>query len=60
MRSGFDRVDRDLRDLRGEVGALRIEMREEIGSLRSTLLRVGGGTIVGLIGVIAAILVRGG
>jgi hypothetical protein len=52
MRSGFDRVDRDIRDLRSE-------MREEFRALHALLYRIGGGIIFGLIGVIAAILVRG-
>ncbi|HEX2358635.1 MAG TPA: hypothetical protein VHH72_02330 [Solirubrobacterales bacterium] len=70
MRSGFARVDGDIRDLRGEVGALRTELRSEMGMLRSELggqieglrmllLRIGGGLIVALVGVIAAILARG-
>jgi hypothetical protein len=42
---GFDRVDRDIRELRGVIE-----------SLRTTLLRVGGALMVGLIGVIAAVL----
>ncbi|MBW8060669.1 MAG: hypothetical protein FVQ78_10220 [Solirubrobacterales bacterium] len=46
--AGFDRVDRDFRDLRAEVGALR-----------SALIRVGGGIMAGLIGLIAAVLSNG-
>lgn len=47
MDAGFARVDADIRELRTEIGGLRL-----------TLLRVGGGIImVGLVGVIAAILV---
>jgi hypothetical protein len=45
---GFDRVDRDIRELRGVIE-----------SLRTTLLRVGGGLMVGLIGAIAAVLSTG-
>jgi hypothetical protein len=45
---GFDRVDRDIRELRGVIEALR-----------ATLLRVGGGLMVGLTGVIAAVLSTG-
>ena len=52
MRTGFARVDQDIRDLRGE-------MREEFRSLHALLFRIGGSIIVGLIGVIAAILARG-
>jgi 3-dehydroquinate synthetase len=52
MRSGFARVDQDIRDLRAE-------MREEFRSLRTALYGIGGGIIVALIGVIAAILAQG-
>jgi hypothetical protein len=48
MDAGFARVDADLRELRGEIDALRI-----------TLIRVGGGIMAGLVGVIAAVLARG-
>lgn len=44
----FDRVDADIRDV-----------RTAIGSLQATLTRVGGGIMVGLVGVIGAILARG-
>ena len=47
MDAGFARVDADIRELRAEIGGLRL-----------TLLRVGGGIMVGLVGVIAAILVE--
>lgn len=50
MDAGFARVDADIRELRAEL-------RMEIGGLRLTLLRVGGGIMIGLVGVIAAILV---
>jgi hypothetical protein len=46
MDAGFACVDADIRELRAEIGGLRL-----------TLLRVGGGIMVGLVGVIAAILV---
>lgn len=45
MDAGFARVDAEIRELRAEIGGLRV-----------TLLRVGGGIMVGLIGVIAAVL----
>jgi len=44
--AGFARVDADIRELRAEIGSLRV-----------ALLRVGGGIMIGLVGVIAAILV---
>jgi hypothetical protein len=46
MDAGFARVDADIRELRAEIGGLRL-----------TLLRVGGGIMIGLVGVIAAVLV---
>lgn len=48
----FERVDRDIRDL-------RLEMHAEIGGLRTAMIRVGGGIMVGLAGVIAAIGANG-
>lgn len=70
IRSGFARVDHDIRDLRGEVGALRADVNAQMGAMRSELggqieavrlllLRIGGGLLVTLVGVIAAILLRG-
>jgi hypothetical protein len=62
MDAGFERVDRDIRDLGGRVDGLggRIDgLGVRIDALQVTMLRVGGGTIVALIGVIGAILVRG-
>ncbi len=49
MDAGFARVDADIRELRAEL-------RAEISGLRLALIRVGGG-IIGLVGVIAAVLV---
>jgi hypothetical protein len=49
MDAGFARVDADIREL-------RLEMRSELGALRMTLLRVGGGIMIGLVGVIAALV----
>jgi hypothetical protein len=57
--AGFARVDAELRELRGEIRGLGSELRGEIDALRITMLRVGGGVIVGLVGVIAAVLVSG-
>lgn len=52
--------------MRGEIGALRAELRGEVGTLRGeidalriTMLRVGGGVMVGLVGVIAAVFASG-
>jgi hypothetical protein len=70
MRSGFARIDEDIRGLRGEIGALRVEVREESAALRaemnagfaavnSKVDRFGGGLLIALVGVIVAILARG-
>jgi hypothetical protein len=59
MRDGFSRVDQDIRDLRVEMREGFAELRTEINDLRLVMLRVGGAMIVGLIGVIAAILACG-
>lgn len=63
MRSGFARLDLDLRDLRsqmvGELGSVRTEMREEFRSQRTALYSIGGGIIVALIGVIATLIAQG-
>jgi hypothetical protein len=59
MDAGFERVDGDIRELRTEIRDMRAELRSEIDALRVTLIRVGGGMMAGLVGVIAAVLVRG-
>jgi hypothetical protein len=56
MDAGFDRVDRDIRDLRGEMNAGFVDMRGEINALRSLMLRVGGGIMAS---VVAAALLHG-
>jgi hypothetical protein len=57
--AGFDRVDRDIRELRGEMRGEFAEVRGEIGALRAIVIRGGGGIMAGLIGVIAAVLSHG-
>lgn len=59
MDAGFDRVDADVRELRIETREGLAAVRGEIDMLRITLLRVGGGVIVGLVGVIAAVFAGG-
>jgi len=53
MDAGFERVDREIRELRSELrsemAALRTDLQGEIAALRSTTNRIGGGIIVGLI-----------
>jgi hypothetical protein len=68
--SGFDRVDRDIRELRADIGTLRSEMHGEIGTLRSemhgefsalrlTFLRLGGGLLIALVGTVTVQIVAG-
>lgn len=59
MDAGFARVDADIRELRHDTRTGLAEVRGEIEALRATILRVGGGMMVGLVGVIAAVLARG-
>jgi hypothetical protein len=56
MDVGFDRVDRDIRDLRGEMNAGFVDLRHEINGLRSLILQVGGGISAS---VVAAALLHG-
>ncbi len=51
----FDLVDRRFDRVEGEVVALRRDM----SGLQTTLNRVGVGIIIGLVGVIAAVLTNG-
>jgi hypothetical protein len=44
--AGFDRVDSDIRELRGDIGSLRL-----------VIMQVGVGLMIGMAGVIASILV---
>jgi len=56
----FDEVDRRFDRVEGEIVELRSEMRAGFAALQSVLNWAGGGIIVTLFGVIAAILVKGG
>ena len=50
--AGFDRVDRDIREL-------RVEMKEGLAEVRTTIYRTNVAMFAGLLGVIATILARG-
>jgi len=52
----FEQVDRRFDRVEGEI----VELRHGIGGLQTTLNRIGGSMIVGLMGVIAAVLLKGG
>ena len=62
-RSGFARVDQDIRDVRNGMHQgfteLRSEMHEGFAELRTAIHRTNLSLIAGLIGVIATILARG-
>lgn len=52
MDSGFERVDRDIREL-------RLEMRQGFESMQATMWRIGGAMIVCLLGAIVAFSLGG-
>jgi hypothetical protein len=65
MDAGFERVNRDVRELRGEIAGLRTEVRFEFGELRAdvrsdisglraAMNRFGAGMILSMLGLIAA------
>ncbi len=56
MESGFERVDRDIRDLRAEMNHGFASVRAELTELRGLIWRLNGGIIVA---VVVAILLRG-
>lgn len=57
MDAGFDRLDRDIRDVRAEVHELRTEMNNRFEATNRLIVQVGGGMVVtmvaGFLGVIA-------
>jgi hypothetical protein len=52
----FDSVDRRFDRVEGEI----VELRHGIGGLQMTLNRIGASMVIALVGIIAAILARGG
>jgi len=59
MDTGFAELRADLRTFHSEARSEFADVRGGIDALQQTILRVGGGMMVGVIGVIAAVLVRG-
>jgi hypothetical protein len=55
----FDHIDRELVLLRTELREGFSGIRAELNELRTIMIRFNGGMIIGLVGVIAAILARG-
>jgi hypothetical protein len=56
----FDRVDHDLADLRAEVRGLRTETQTGFAELRQSIFRMNVSLWAGVIGLLAAIIARGG
>jgi hypothetical protein len=57
--AGFQRLDARIDDLGSTLGGRIDALGTRIDALQMTLVRVGGGVIIGLVGVIVAILARG-
>jgi hypothetical protein len=55
----FDRIDRELIDLRIEIRELRAEMQAGFAEVRQTIFRTNLSLIVAMIGLFATILARG-
>ncbi len=56
----FDGVDRRFDRVEGEIVELRREMHTGFHAIQSLLNRAGGGLIISLMGVIVAIVAKGG
>jgi hypothetical protein len=56
----FDRVDRDLADLRAEVRGLRTDTQTGFAELRQSMFRMSISLWAGVIALLAAIIARGG
>ena len=59
VRAGFARNDEEHREMRREMREGFAGVRAELDSLRQTMIRVGGGMLIGFIAVLAGIIVRG-
>lgn len=63
VENGFNRVDADLRDVRGEIAGLRSGMdarfehlESRFDALQRTMLQVGGGLVAALLGVMVTLI----
>lgn len=56
MGEGFDRLDKDVREVRSEVGELRAEMNTRFEAMHRLIVQVGGGLfgtmVVGFLGLV--------
>jgi DNA anti-recombination protein RmuC len=55
----FDEIDRRFNRMEREIVELRREMHSGFEALQQTLNRVGAGTILSLLGLIGAVLIKG-
>ena len=56
MDSGFNRVDEDLRSLRGDLGARIDRVDARLDALQRTILQVGGGTIAAILAAALSVI----
>ncbi len=59
MDAGFERVDRDIRDLRTEMREGFGEVRAEFAAMRALIYRFGGAMMVSFGGAFVALALRG-
>lgn len=59
VNSGFTRIDMRFDAVDRRFDSMEARVTGQIEALRQTILRVGGGMMIALVGVIAAILARG-
>ena len=52
-------MNEGFKQLRGEISEVRSDVADLRAELRGVMYRIGGGIMIGLLGVIAAILARG-
>jgi len=56
---GFEQVGRRFDRLEDELRGMGSALRTEMNELRNVFVRIGGGVILGLVGVIAAVISTG-
>jgi hypothetical protein len=60
MGEGFDRLDKDAREVRAEVAGVRTEMNSRFESVQRLIIRVGGGLFgTMLVGFLSILVTQG-